>query len=47
MKTKENVTIEKLDKKLKEKLMFIEWICKTIEGEKYEITITSAKTANI
>ncbi len=42
MKTKENVTIDKLDKKLKEKLMFIEWICKTIEGEKYEITITSA-----
>lgn len=42
MKTKENVTLNNLDKKLKEKLMFIEWICKTIEGEKYEITITSA-----
>ncbi len=42
MKTKENVTLKNLNKNLKEKLMFIEWICKTIEGEKYEITITSA-----
>lgn len=42
MKTKENVTLNNLDKNLKKKLILIEWICKTIEGEKYEITITSA-----